>query len=60
MGSGMAWGEAFWWIAVAGRGIALCFVLIHLTWDTKDRRDVARGSNTAIFEVRARWGREAR
>ena len=29
-------------------------------WDTKDRRDVARGSNTAIFEVRARWGREAR
>ena len=29
-------------------------------WDTKDRRDVARGSNTAIFEVRAPWGREAR
>ena len=29
-------------------------------WDTKDRRDVARGSNTAIFEVRAAWGREAR
>jgi hypothetical protein len=29
-------------------------------WDTKDRRDVARGSNTAIFEVRARWGQEAR
>ena len=29
-------------------------------WDTKDRRDVARGSNTAIFEVRSRWGREAR
>jgi hypothetical protein len=29
-------------------------------WDTKDRRDVARGSNTAIFEVRAGWGREAR
>ena len=30
-------------------------------WDTKDRRDVSRGSNTAIFEHRvARWGREAR
>lgn len=29
-------------------------------WDTKDRRDVARGSNTAIFEVRSGWGREAR
>ena len=29
-------------------------------WDTKDRRDVARGSNTAIFEVRSPWGREAR
>ena len=29
-------------------------------WDTKDRRDVARGSNTAIFEVASRWGREAR
>ena len=30
-------------------------------WDTKDRRDVARGSNTAIFEYRiGRWRREAR
>jgi hypothetical protein len=30
-------------------------------WDTKDRRDVSRGSNTAIFEHRvARWGWEAR
>ena len=30
-------------------------------WDTKDRRDVSRGSNTAIFEYRAsRWEREAR
>jgi hypothetical protein len=29
-------------------------------WDTKDRRDVARGSNTAIFEYRvSRWTREA-
>jgi hypothetical protein len=31
------------------------------TWDTKDRRDVSRGSNTAIFEYRvSRWAREAR
>ena len=30
-------------------------------WDTKDRRDVSRGSNTAIFEHRvSRWAREAR
>jgi hypothetical protein len=30
-------------------------------WDTKDRRDVARGSNTAIFEHRlSRFRREAR
>jgi hypothetical protein len=30
-------------------------------WDTKDRRDVARGSNTAIFEHKVgRWRREAR
>jgi hypothetical protein len=35
-------------------------VMLLSNWDTKDRRDVARGSNTAIFEVRSRWGREAR
>lgn len=29
-------------------------------WDAKDVRDVARGSNTAIFEHRTRGGREAR
>ena len=30
-------------------------------WDTKDRRDVSRGSNTAIFEHRvSRFAREAR
>jgi hypothetical protein len=34
--------------------------MLLANWDTKDRRDVARGSNTAIFEVRSRWGREAR
>jgi len=36
-------------------------VMLLSNWDTKDRRDVARGSNTAIFEHRvSRWRREAR
>ena len=36
-------------------------VMLLSNWDTKDRRDVARGSNTAIFEYRtSRHGREAR
>jgi hypothetical protein len=36
-------------------------VMLLSDWDTKDRRDVARGSNTAIFEHRvSRWRREAR
>lgn len=36
-------------------------VMLLSNWDTKDRRDVARGSNTAIFEQRVgRWRREAR
>jgi hypothetical protein len=35
-------------------------VMLLSNWDTKDRRDVSRGSNTAIFEHRtSRWGREA-
>jgi hypothetical protein len=35
-------------------------VMLLSNWDTKDRRDVARGSNTAIFEHRrASWRREA-
>ena len=40
-------------------GLKILIMLLS-NWDTKDRRDVARGSNTAIFEVRSRWGREAR
>jgi hypothetical protein len=32
-------------------------VMLLSNWDTKDRRDVARGSNTAIFEVRTGPGR---
>jgi hypothetical protein len=36
-------------------------VMLLADWDTKDRRDVARGSNTAIFEYRiSAWRREAR
>ncbi len=36
-------------------------VMLLADWDTKDRRDVARGSNTAIFEHRVgRKRREAR
>jgi hypothetical protein len=36
-------------------------VMLLSDWDTKDRRDVARGSNTAIFEYHvARRRREAR
>ena len=36
-------------------------VMLLADWDTKDRRDVARGSNTAIFEHHVgRWRREAR
>jgi hypothetical protein len=35
-------------------------VMLLSNWDSKDRRDVARGSNTAIFEYRlSRWRREA-
>jgi hypothetical protein len=36
-------------------------VMLLSNWDAKDRRDVARGSNTAIFEHRVSgWRREAR
>jgi hypothetical protein len=36
-------------------------VMLLSNWDTKDRRDVSRGSNTAIFEHRvSRLAREAR
>jgi hypothetical protein len=35
-------------------------VMLLSNWDTKDRRDVSRGSNTAIFEHKvSRWAREA-
>jgi hypothetical protein len=36
-------------------------VMLVSNWDSKDRQDVARGSNTAIFEVPvSSWTREAR
>ncbi len=41
-------------------GLKLTVMLLS-NWDTKDRRDVSRGSNTAIFEYRdSLWGHEAR
>jgi hypothetical protein len=41
-------------------GLKIVTMLLS-NWDTKDRRDVARGSNTAIFEHRVPpFGREAR
>jgi hypothetical protein len=41
-------------------GLKIVAMLLS-NWDTKDRRDVARGSNTAIFEYRvSRFGSEAR
>lgn len=41
-------------------GLKIVIMLVS-NWDTKDRQDVARGSNTAIFEVPvSSWAREAR
>lgn len=41
------------------QGLKILSMLLS-NWDTKDRRDVARGSNTAIFEHRVGGGLEAR
>ena len=41
------------------QGLKIVTMLLS-NWDTKDRRDVARGSNTAIFEHATAAGREAR
>jgi hypothetical protein len=41
------------------QGLKILNMLLS-NWDTKDRRDVARGSNTAIFEHDTPRGREAR
>ena len=41
------------------QGLKIVNMLLS-NWDTKDRRDVARGSNTAIFEHVLPDGREAR
>jgi hypothetical protein len=48
-------------VGTAGLSGLKIVVMLLSNWDTKDRRDVARGSNTAIFEHRiGRWRREAR
>jgi hypothetical protein len=41
------------------QGLKILNMLLS-NWDSKDRRDVARGSNTAIFEHATPHGREAR
>jgi hypothetical protein len=41
------------------QGLKILTMLLS-NWDTKDRRDVARGSNTAIYEHDGPGGREAR
>jgi hypothetical protein len=41
------------------QGLKIVTMLLS-NWDTKDRRDVARGSNTAIFEYSGAGGSEAR
>lgn len=41
------------------QGLKILNMLLS-NWDTKDRRDVARGSNTAIFEQTSKGVREAR
>jgi hypothetical protein len=41
------------------QGLKILNMLLS-NWDTKDRRDVARGSNTAIFEQEQKGIREAR
>ena len=38
-------------------GLKVVMMLIS-NWDNKDVRDVARGSNTAIFQYRLPWGRK--
>jgi hypothetical protein len=55
-----AWNDNPFLGTVQLHGLKILVMLLS-DWDTKDRRDVARGSNTAIFEHRVgRWTREAR
>lgn len=55
-----AWNENPFVGSLELQGLKILVMLLS-DWDTKDRRDVARGSNTAIFEHRvSRWRREAR
>jgi hypothetical protein len=55
-----AWNDNPFVGSAALNGLKVVVMLLS-NWDTKDRRDVARGSNTAIFEYRlSRRRREAR
>lgn len=57
---GWAWNDNPFMGARQLQGLKVLVMLLS-NWDTKDRRDVARGSNTAIFEHRLpEGGREAR
>jgi hypothetical protein len=57
---GWAWNDNPFLGTAALHGLKILVMLLS-DWDTKDRRDVARGSNTAIFEHRVgRRRREAR
>ena len=57
---GWAWNENPFVGTRELQGLKILVMLLS-NWDTKDRRDVARGSNMAIFEVKLpAGGREAR
>jgi hypothetical protein len=56
---GWAWNENPFVGSPELSGLKILMMLVS-NWDNKDVRDVARGSNTAIFEHRTRDGHEAR
>lgn len=57
---GWAWNDNPFLATAELSGLKMVVMLLS-NWDTKDQRDVARGSNTAIFEQRVgRWPRLAR
>jgi hypothetical protein len=55
---GWAWNENPFVGSRELHGLKILMMLVS-NWDNKDVRDVARGSNTAIFERRTKQGREA-
>jgi hypothetical protein len=56
---GWAWNENPFVGSPELSGLKILMMLVS-NWDNKDVRDVARGSNTAIFEHRVKDGHEAR